>query len=182
MDHTPLKNDQMHGCLVYDNQEQFLERTIAYVRDGIESGDKVVFMLGDIDSKEWIRAYDHVAHGLDEALNSGQLLLPTLEQMEKILGKVTPGVVIDRWRQMIIEALKEGYEGFRGGGDASWLKNYFNADDGIMYELGVSELFDEFPIMGLCCYKRDQFPKMYLDLLCSKHVHPWQPVLPQWIS
>ena len=108
-----------HACLTFSDADERLDIVAAFVRDGLERGDKVV-CLTDLLRPDELSA-ELSERGLPvEATGSGQLEVLSSVSEYIASGTFDPGHVLSGLRSRIDGALQQGYPGLRISADMVW--------------------------------------------------------------
>lgn len=145
-----------HCCLSFDSDAEQRDVVAAYVRDGLEQHDKVVyFAAGEPTTVLGFLAEGGIEPG--PCLESGQLRV--LSPLEGFFahGAFDPDVMVSALRKMATEALDEGYHTFRATGEASAVRTWPCFERLLEYERKVDVVYADRNTVGLCQYDRRMF-------------------------
>ncbi|MFB6129629.1 MAG: MEDS domain-containing protein [Salinigranum sp.] len=159
-----------HYTLLYDSLEERLATVVPFMREGIEAGERCVYVgaeLSDGRLSEALRSADVDVEGL---VASDALDVHTPERTYLSGEEFDPDRMLAFLEREISGAVDDGYEGLRITGETAWLAEY-DVDFGAFaeYERGVDDRFRDEPFVGLCQYDRSQFSAAQLDFVLRTH-------------
>ncbi|MFQ5804377.1 MAG: MEDS domain-containing protein [Candidatus Methylomirabilales bacterium] len=160
-----------HVCCLYERDEERRSLLTPYVRQGLERGEKVLYVVG-ADLAEAVLGYlrdDGLA--VDPHLISGQMSIFTVDEAFKREGVSGPEGMITLLRSESERALAEGYTALRVTGEMTWaLAGLPDSNRLIGYEAMLNTFFHDSKCLGICLYDRRRFdPAVLLDVLAT---HP----------
>lgn len=166
-----------HLCLSYDNAEERRAILTAYVRDGLCSNHKVVY-LSDQDPPEKVVAWfaggpDAQDLDLPAAMAEGDFVVRTAEEAYMATGRFDPDEIIAWFATEIELALVQGYAGVRVTGEETFsLRGWPGTERFAEFERKIDEIFrtSQVSAMAICQYDRRWFDGPRLSRLESYHV------------
>ncbi len=170
MDHSNPKPGD-HLCCIYETEEEHRAVLTPFLRQGLESGEKVVYIV-DARTAEAIRDYLR-QDGLDvePRLASRQLSILTRDDAYMREGVFDPEGMIALLRAETKQALAEGYPALRVTGEMTWaLRGLPGSERLIEYEAKLNEFLPGNQCLAICQYDRRRFDsEVLLDVL---RTHP----------
>jgi len=160
-----------HACCLYEDPEEHSALLGSFLRQGLERGEKVVYVLADHDPGAVVQQLGSVGLHVEPFLGSGQFAFINVEQAYLQDGRFDPDRMIGLLRAETDRALGQGYPAMRFKGETSWLhRDVAGAGRMIEYESRLSEFFPGSKCVAICPYDRRRFqPAMLLDVLTT---HP----------
>ncbi|MGH3343542.1 MAG: MEDS domain-containing protein [Carbonactinosporaceae bacterium] len=163
-------NSGDHLCLCFDSDREQGGVVAAFVREGIASHHKVLYLAD--------KAPDRVlaslrTRGLDPTphLASGQLAVSSTQETYLQRVPFEPEHMIDTLSAEADLALEGGYRALSVTGEMSWaLRGYPGSDRVVEFESRVASVFAARPVLAVCQYDRRRFPAGQLAAL--QRVHP----------
>ena len=160
-----------HVCCFYETTEKQRAMLMPFLREGLERGRKVVYVL-DAISPEAILAYFRRG-GLDVEpyLTRGQMVFLTSDETHVREGVFDPDRMIVQLQAQTDQALAEGYGGLYITCETAWaLRGVPGSERLIEYEGKVNEFFPGSKCVALCQYDWRSFgPQLLMDVLST---HP----------
>jgi len=147
-----------HLCSFYENKMEQFQIVLPFLKEGLDRGEKCLY-VADENTVAEIKA-GLLMHGVDVGryLMSGQLSIITKKQAYLREGEFDAAAMITFLTSAVDEALKEGYTGFRGTGEMTWiLQDIRNMDAFWEYEARLSTAFRNRPARILCQYDTKRF-------------------------
>lgn len=162
-----------HLALIYESRAEQLEAVTAFVRTGLERGDRCVYVADDATTTEIVEAMELAGIDVSARRESGQLSLRSADDVSLADGSFDPDATIRHLAEVVREAVEEnGFDHVRFAGEMTWLldRTDAQADDGIAeYEAKLNEFFAEASATGLCQYSRERFPPAVLQDVLRTH-------------
>jgi KaiC/GvpD/RAD55 family RecA-like ATPase len=159
-----------HICSIRDAAPEDLGFVTSYIRQGVRKNERVVY-IQETHSRDLI--LEHLgAAGLDAPalLASGQLRILTPDETYLQGGAFDPHAMIELLRASIEEALRDGYTGLRGLGEATWiLRGAPGCYRLVEYEHMVNEVLQGAPATALCLYDARRFSPDILTEVARAH-------------
>ncbi len=165
---SPLRPGD-HGCLIYDTPAEQLEVAAAYIRAGLDAGERCVYLVGDRQLVDVVEALHRGGVDVAREVSEGALQFDTVARTYLPGGVFDPASMIGTIRRKRADAIAGGYTGLRAAGEMGWAAEA--SVTLVEYERRVNaEVFPLGRVTGLCQYQRAQFAWSELtDLLA---VHP----------
>jgi PAS domain S-box-containing protein len=160
-----------HLCILYETEQEHQELLTAYIRDGLERNQKVVYIVDSHTAEVILEYLDKTGLRTAEYLASGQLSILTAEDSYLREGRFDPGAMIDLLRREEDQALKEGYAAMRVTGEMTWvLRGQPGSERLIEYEARLNDYLPGSRALALCQYDRWCFDaRILLDVIAT---HP----------
>ena len=141
-----------HFCQLFESQEELTDIFIPYLKAGLESNERCVWVASDFFSKT--RAEEAIRMAVpngEQYLTEGQIdIVPYTEQY--LRGGVTdPQGSLSLWIDRLNRALAEGYDGLRVASDVSWLQDN-KWKEALEFEKQVDGAVGDLPVLILCSY------------------------------
>ena len=161
-----------HLCCIYETEAEYLGVLIPFIRQGIERGERVFYIV-DARTAETIARYLD-AEGLDAAAlqAAGQLRIETSDATYTQGGEFSPQGMIAMLSAETQRALDEGFPALRVTGEMTWALHGLPGSERLMeYEALLNDFIEANPCIGLCQYDRRRFaPDVLLQVLTT---HPF---------
>jgi anti-anti-sigma regulatory factor len=159
-----------HACLTFGEQEELLDLTAAFVRDGLASGCRVV-VLSDAPQ---LGAATLGGHELaaESAFEAGQIVMAASQD-----GLVGPGGfsaerAMEWLNGQLADARWQGYSGIRVALDMSWaLQPMTGIEELPALEGEIASAVSDAAMAVLCEYDRERFDPVTLALIAPMHSH-----------
>jgi anti-anti-sigma regulatory factor len=165
---TDLTADD-HACLTFGEPEELFDLTAAFVRDGLASGLKVVW-VGDPAPQRATAELARRGIEVESALAAGQLAAAEYE------GRLLAGQEFDAARAMdwltsqMAACRREGFAGLRVAVDMSWaLRPVTGVDQLPGFEESVAAALAGSTVSVLCQYDREGFDPVTLATVSAFH-------------
>lgn len=157
-----------HACLIYDTPAEQLAVAAAYVRAGLDAGERCVYLVGDRRLSDVIDALEAARVDVVREVASGALQFDTTARAYLGGGTFDPRSTIGLILQKRSAAIAAGYTGLRAAGEMGW------AADGqvpiVEYERELNDaVFGSGRVTGLCQYERSQFAPSRLADVVDAH-------------
>ena len=157
-----------HACLVYDTPAQQLGVAAAYVRAGLDAGERCVYLVGDRRLGDVIEALEAAGVDVAREVTGGALQFDTTARAYLGAGAFDPRSMIGLILEKRTAAIAGGYTGLRAAGEMGW------AADGqprvVEYERELNDaVFCSGRVTGLCQYERSQFDPSQLAEVAAAH-------------
>jgi DNA-binding CsgD family transcriptional regulator len=161
-----------HACCFYETAEKQRAVLTPFLRQGLERGSKVVYVLDD-STAEAILAYLR-RDGLDVEpyLARGQMVFLTSAETYMQEGVFDPDRMIALLQAQTDQALAEGYPALRITAEMGWtLRGLPGSERLIEYEANLNGFFPGTKCIGLCQYDWRAFgPQLVMDVLSTHAV------------
>jgi len=161
-----------HACCFYETAEKQRAVLTPFLRQGLERGEKVVYVLDD-STAEAILAYLR-RDGLDVEpyLARGQMVFLTSAETYMQEGVFDPDTMIALLQAQTDQALAEGYPALRITGEMGWtLRGLPGSERLIEYEAKLNGFYPGSRCVGLCQYDWRAFgPQLIMDVLSTHAV------------
>jgi DNA-binding CsgD family transcriptional regulator len=161
-----------HACCFYETAEKQRAVLTPFLRQGLERGEKVVYILDD-STAEAILAYLR-RDGLDVEpyLARGQMVFLTIAETYMQQGLFDPDTMITLLQAQADQALAEGYPTLRITSEMGWtLRGLPGSERLIEYEAKLNEFYPGSRCQGLCQYDWRAFgPQLVMDVLSTHAV------------
>lgn len=164
-------NSGAHLVLLYATEEEYSEAVVPFIRQGLESGQKLVYLYGD-HAPETILAYLDES-GLDTAaaVEKGALDLRASETLYGIPGILEPAKMLGALKAETDRALRQGFSGLRLAGEVTWQAEKPENVDLYHYHSEMNELLPYIECLTLCVYDtRRAHPEAVRQILMT---HPF---------
>ncbi|MDI1464139.1 sensor histidine kinase [Catellatospora sp. KI3] len=146
----------LHEAAFYDSDEQFLAVVLPFLRDGVAAGEPTVSLFGE-RNQDLVRK----AMGTD----SGVVFIDGGPHY------LRPAVAIKRHRQMLSDYVAAGAVQIRIAGDVPHPGVGVPWEWWARYEAAANEVYDDFPMYGLCPYDTRTAPPQVLEQARRTHTH-----------
>jgi anti-anti-sigma factor len=159
-----------HACLTFSDADERLDIVAAFVRDGLERGDKVVCLTDALDPAELSAELSGRGLPIEASTCSGQFGAAPSVSAYVADGVFDPAQVLSGLRDRIDGALAEGYPGLRISADMVWaLRPVSGLEQLLTFEVQFSELLASRPATVVCQYDRVGFDAVSLAGSSAAH-------------
>jgi len=160
-----------HLCFFYRSQTEKLGVLEPFLRQGLDKGEKVIYVLNDMSSLADVATCSCEPGQLQNWLSIGQMKVLNAQEVYLDGGVFSAEKMIAKWQKECELALSEGYPALRAAAEMDWALGTTPLEELTRYEWLVEDLFHRFPVIGLCQYDLRRFAEPYAahQLLA----HPW---------
>lgn len=159
-----------HACLTFSDVDERLDIVAAFVRDGLERGDKVVCLTDALEPAELSAELSERGLPIEASTCSGQFEAAPSVSAYVVGGVFDPARVISGLRTRIDGALAEGYPGLRISADMVWaLRPVSGLEQLLTFEVQFNELLASRPATVVCQYDRVGFDAVSLAGASAAH-------------
>jgi anti-anti-sigma factor len=167
VERVPGSTSTAHECAVPVSDEQLWEMSAAFVADGLQRRERVVYFDdGTVEAVLARLAEDRVDSRA--AIGYGQLTVVPAEATRAILRSPVAAVQ-DLVSNAIDISLEQGYSGVRLTGELSYGLERAGGVDLAEYDAGLDEVLRDRPARSLCFYDRRRYPDTAIEDLRSQH-------------
>jgi signal transduction histidine kinase len=144
-----------HVCAFYDSASDMLEILIPYFRSGLENNEKCIWICsGSLGTREAEDALKAAMPDAGRYFSSGQMtVLPYDEFYVDTWGGFCSQRPINQWKNLLDQALSQGYAGLRVTGDTSWIDPSI-WESFCEYERNLYGAINHERVLVVCCYPR----------------------------
>ncbi len=162
-----------HACLTFSDADERLDIVAAFVRDGLEQGDKVVCLTDALAPDELTSELGSRGLPVANSVATGQLEVAPSVSMYVSSGAFDATEVIDGWRARIDGARSAGYPGLRITADMRWALRPVN---GLEQLITCETQFNRLIAAGgvttvVCQYDRQGFDAVTLASITAAHAN-----------
>jgi anti-anti-sigma factor len=159
-----------HACLTFSDADECLDIVAAFVRDGLDEGDKVLCLTDALAPAELSGELADRGLPVRETLSTGQLEVAPSVATYINTGCFDAAQVIDTLRTRIDSAAEQGYPGLRIAVDMLWaLRPVTGLEQLISYETELTGLLANGRATAVCQYDRAGFDAVTLAGLATGH-------------
>jgi anti-anti-sigma factor len=159
-----------HACLTFSDADERLDIVAAFVRDGLDRGDKVVCLTDTLPPDDLSAELSERGLPVEASTCSGQLEVVPSVSAYIAGGTFEPEQVISGLRSRIDGALEAGYPGLRISADMVWaLRPVSGLERLLTFEVQFSELLATRRALAVCQYDRAGFDAVSLAGAASVH-------------
>ncbi|WP_207591734.1 MEDS domain-containing protein [Halomontanus rarus] len=160
-----------HIALFYESEEEQFAAVVPFVRQGLERGERIMYVLEEHDEDEVLAALDDAGIDVDTAVDSGALTFHGIDETYLRNGTFDPDEMLEFYGEALEKATAE-YPGLRITADTRWiLDEETSIEDFMEYESRVNDLFEGEDCIALCQYDRDAFSPEVLTDIVRTHPH-----------
>jgi anti-anti-sigma factor len=159
-----------HACLTFSDGEERLDLVAAFVRSGLQHGQRVVCWTDSIPPDEMARALADrsVRHGA--ATRRGQLSIAPVQTALLDGGGASVKEMISVLTTEVDRAARDGYTGVRITADMCWAARPLAAAGQLVaFETAAADLFADGRLCLICQYDRDRFDAVTLAFAAESH-------------
>jgi anti-anti-sigma factor len=159
-----------HACLTFSDADERLDIVAAFVREGLDRGDKVVCLTDALEPARLSAELSERGLPIEASTCSGQFEAAPSVSAYVAGGAFDPAQVISGLRTRIDGALAEGYPGLRISADMVWaLRPVSGLDQLLTFEVQFNELLASRPATVVCQYDRVGFDAVSLAGASAAH-------------
>ncbi|WP_254544996.1 MEDS domain-containing protein [Halomarina pelagica] len=160
-----------HVALLYATQDQQFAAVVPLIRDGLERGERCLYICDDNPREDVERAMRAAGIDVDAAVEAGDLSFHSKEGTFLRNGAFEPEEVIAFADEMTRTATEEGsYDAIRIAGEMTWaLDGEHSVDRLIEYEETLNGVFPELDCVGICQYNVDRFSPEIINQIVRSH-------------
>ncbi|RDI71116.1 MEDS domain-containing protein [Halopelagius longus] len=162
--------DNDHLALVYEDRAEQFAAVVPFVRDGLERGERCVYVADDNTVDEVLDAMRERGVDVDDALESGALSVHTEGEVYRRAGEFDCDAMMEFWKETLADAAAEGFSGVRAAAEMTWALDADSDHDELCeYESLLNPLYDGDEYTVLCQYNRDRFPAEVVHDVLKTH-------------
>src|SRR5579862_1953268 len=109
-----------HICLIYENTREKLEVSVAFVVDGLDRGERCVYIVDEAGLEEIVQALAAAGVDVERERQRGALRFTTPQETFLRTGEFVTQAMMDIFRQVETEAIADGFSGVRITGEPPW--------------------------------------------------------------
>jgi anti-anti-sigma regulatory factor len=159
-----------HACLTFGEQEELLDLTAAFVRDGLASGCRVV-VLSDAPQLGAATLGGHEM-AAESAFEAGQIVMTASQDGLVGSGGFSAERAMAWLNGQQADARRLGYPGIRVALDMSWaLQPMTGIEELPVLEEEIASAVSDAAMAVLCGYDRERFDPVTLALIAPMHSH-----------
>ncbi len=166
---TDLSADD-HACLTFGEQEDLLDLTAAFIRDGLASGLRVVVLSDTPELAAAKLGWQKIA--TESAVAAGQMVM--VASQDALVGPqgFSAEQAMGWLRDQLAESRRQGYAGVRVALDMSWaLRPMTGIEELPVLEEEIASAVGGAGMSVLCGYDRERFDPVTLALIAPFHSH-----------
>ncbi|WP_299538773.1 MEDS domain-containing protein [uncultured Streptomyces sp.] len=169
---APGSLEGRHTSVVFSDDRQWAGHLVAFVRGGLEKGERVRYFAGTTAPEQVLRALTGAGVDAAGAVTRGQLSVSVAAQSCLAGPGSDPDAMIGSWFDEAEAARAAGYPALRAISEMSWRAgDVVGADRLLEYELRLHhEVFDRLPLTAWCFYDRRLMSDAYVNALAGAHV------------
>ncbi|WP_394739168.1 MEDS domain-containing protein [Natronococcus roseus] len=158
-----------HLALLYESRAEQFAATIPFVANGLERGERCVYIVEENDTEDVIDALRDARVAVADALDSGALEVRTAAESYLRNGAFDADGMIAFLEETIDDAARE-YAGVRITGEMTWAVGDDSALDEIVeYERKLNRVLPDSDGTALCQYNREKFDAALLRDIIETH-------------
>jgi anti-anti-sigma regulatory factor len=159
-----------HACLTFTDAEERLDVIAAFVRQGLDRGEKVVCFTEAYAPAALAEEFADRDVAAEAYARDGQLELCGTDDAFLVDGAFSATRMIDSLARKVDRACAEGYEGLRFTADMAWASRpVAGLEQLVVFEAEVNELFTDGRLAAICQYDRTRFDSVTLALAAELH-------------
>jgi hypothetical protein len=167
-DHGPNN----HLTLIYEGREEQFATAVPFVQQGLERGDRCLYLADDNDEETVARAMREAGIDVEAAVESGLLSIQSASDIYLDGdGELDAEEILAYLDETVTEAIAEqGHEHVRITGEMTWVLNGEEHFDALAeYERKLNHFYPGKDVTGLCQYNRERFPARVLHDVIRSH-------------
>jgi len=158
-----------HACLTYGEPEELLDLTAAFVRDGLSSGLKVVWLSGNPPGQA-VQELARRGIPVEAALAAGQMIAAAGDSQLLAAQAFAADHAMGWLRRQMTACRQEGFPGLRVAVDMSWaLRPVTGIEQLPEFEQDIAAALDGTTVSVLCQYDRERFDPVTLASVTAVH-------------
>ena len=156
-----------HVCAIYDTPQEQMPHIAAYVRRGVEDGERCVYIVDDRAAEDVLGALREAGLHVDDARVDQRLLLLTKRDSYLQRGRFDPDAMIWTLSAITDQAVADGCQSLRVAGEMTWALGAETGCDRLLeYETKLNLFFPGSRASAICQYNRSRFsPEMLREVL-----------------
>lgn len=165
--HEGVTND--HLASLYESQAEQFDAAVPFVREGIERGERCLYIADDNDVDTVLDAFRE--GGIDVAAARANGTLSVHRAPDVYLGGrgFDEDAMLDFWESTLADA-RQNHTGVRAAAEMTWALDGGTDPDALAdYEAALNSLFDGEAYTVLCQYNRERFPTSTLSDVVRTH-------------
>lgn len=177
-----------HVCWTFDDDQRWLASAAILVRDGLTSGQKVLFFTDVLSTGGLTAALAEHRVPASAAAVTGQLRVKHATESYRTGKRPWAASMAEVWTHEVDLARREGWPGVRMIGDMTWAaRRAVGADRIAWYEARINRIFADGYATAVCFYDRRLFTNRELNRITAAHPAtmgggvardaPWRPLL-----
>lgn len=158
-----------HVCAMLSNSDEAAELAADWLAEGLARGERCWYLGAGSDAV--IRASLAARHvQVDADIRRGAFRIVNAIETYVIDGVFDAERTVRLFSDVVVQAVREGFTGFRAAADMSWAATIEHSDRHVIaYESLLKSLFASQRVTGLCLYHRDQVSPELLDGVLATH-------------
>lgn len=162
------KSGSDHYTHVYSSQREQFDTVVPYIQDGLDVGDKCVYVANENTPREVLDALENGGVDVDAAVEAGDLSVVSSHDVFPEGGDADR--LLDILESAVQDALEEGYDRVRTTGEMAWLQDHsLDLCVAEAFEDRLNDLAPDYPWLILCQYNRSHFSSAFLDEVLRTH-------------
>jgi anti-anti-sigma regulatory factor len=158
-----------HACLTFGETEELFDLTAAFIRDGLSSGLKVLWLC-DSGPRQAAMQLSKRGIVIESALAARQLTAVACEDYLLTEQAFAAGYAMSWLSEQVAACRDEGYPGLRVALDMSWaLRPIAGVEQLPDFEEGVAAVLADTAVSVLCQYDRERFDPVTLASVAGRH-------------
>ncbi len=171
---TPIAVEDLrsgdHACLTFSDGDERLDIVAAFVRDGLEQGEKVVCLTESIPPAQLPREFAERGVPAEDPMRRGQLAVRTTQEAWFGTGTLDATHLVDVVAREVAAARRAGYAGLRMTADMCFAIRPLAAVEQLtVFEAKLSRLFADGLFTAICQYDRQTFDAITLAIAADAH-------------
>jgi len=158
-----------HACLTFGDREELLDLTAAFVRDGLATGLRVIW-LSEAGPRHVVPELERRGITVAPALASGQMAAAEWEGRLLSGQAFEAGPAVGWLSEQMTASRREGFPGLRVAVDMSWaLRPVTGVEQLPEFERGIAAAVTDMAVSVLCQYDRERFDPVTLASVVPLH-------------
>ncbi|HVL49525.1 MAG TPA: MEDS domain-containing protein [Candidatus Thermoplasmatota archaeon] len=148
-----------HLCLVYASTEDQLAAVVPYVKDGLEKGERCIYVADDRTVSEIDAALVRAGIDVAAAERSGSLVMASKTDAYIRDGGFDPDRMLGYLAEAALEARDRGFAALRVTGEMTWALGSEPGTERVLeYEAKLNGFFARYNASAICQYNLNRFP------------------------
>jgi hypothetical protein len=159
-----------HVCALYSDSEEQYATFVPYVKEGIETGDRVVTFVDPNEVEERRNRLRHAGIDVNAAERNGQLEISVWDDVYLPTGSFDPEAMLSLVQEAINKGRQLGFKRTRSWGNMEWaLLDMPGVEQITVYESRLNYILPLYCESIVCAYNVTRFPVGLLEDLIRAH-------------
>ena len=158
-----------HVCAILSNHDEAAELAADWLAEGLGRGERCWYLAVGSDQRLRDALLARHIHA-DAEMQRGAFRIVDAMQTYLVDGVFNAERAVSLFSDIVQQAVRDGFTGFRAAADMSWAATVADVDDRVIaYESLLKTLFASQRATGLCLYHRDQVSPRLREGVLATH-------------